>query len=51
VESNDGESIFVVWGMSIATKRAKERQNRTPGELVSIETKFQRSQFLGVQDV
>ena len=26
------------WGMSIASKRAKERQNRTPDELVMDKT-------------
>ena len=36
MESNDDGSIFVVWGMSIASKRAKERPNRTPDELVMV---------------
>ena len=30
MESNDVGGIFVGCGMSIASKRAKERQNRTP---------------------
>ena len=40
MESNgvgDG-GIFVGWGMSIASKRAKERQKRTPDELVMHKT-------------
>ena len=51
MESNDVGGIFVGWGMSIASKRAKERQNRSSDELVMAETKFQRSQFLQVTDV
>ena len=31
--------------MSRASKRAKERQNRSSDELVMAETKFERSQF------
>ena len=38
MESNDDGSIFVGWGMSIASKRAKERQKRTPDELVMHKT-------------
>ena len=38
MESNDDGSIFVVWGMSIASERAKGRQNRTPDELVMVKT-------------
>ena len=38
MESNDVGGIFVGWGMSIASKRAKERQNRTPDELVMDKT-------------
>ena len=38
MESNDIGSIFVGWGMSIASKRAKERQKRTPVELVMHKT-------------
>ena len=37
MESNGGGIIFVGWGMSIASKRAKERQNRTPGAKVMAE--------------
>ena len=51
MESNDVGGIFVGWGMSRASKRAKERQNRTPDELVMAETKFERNQFLEVTDV
>ena len=35
---NDVGGIFVGWGMSIASKRAKERQKRTPDELVMVKT-------------
>ena len=38
MESNDVGVIFLGWGMSIASKRAKERQNRTPDELVMVKT-------------
>ena len=38
MESNDVDGIFVGWGMSIASKRAKERQKRTPDELVMGKT-------------
>ena len=38
MESNDVGDIFVGWGMSRASKRAKERQNRTPDELVMVKT-------------
>ena len=38
MESNGVGSIFVGWGMSIASKRAKERQNRSPDELVMGKT-------------
>ena len=37
--------------MSRASKRAKERQNRSLDELVMAETKISRSQFLQVADV
>ena len=36
MESNDVGVIFVGWGMSIDSKRAKERQKRTPDELVMV---------------
>ena len=45
MKSNDAGSIFVGWGMLIASKRAKERQNRSSDELVMAETNFERSQF------
>ena len=45
MESNDVGGIFVGWGMSIASKRAKERQNRSSDELGMAETKISRSQF------
>jgi hypothetical protein len=38
MESNGDGSIFVGWGMSIASKRAKEHQNWTPDELVMVKT-------------
>jgi hypothetical protein len=38
MESNDVVGIFVGRGMSIASKRAKERQKRTPDELVTVKT-------------
>ena len=38
MESNGDGSIFVGWRMSIASKRAKERQKRTPDELVTVKT-------------
>ena len=49
--SNDASGIFVGWGMSIASKRAKERQNRSSDELVTDKTKISRSQYLQVTDV
>ena len=39
MEQNDGGSIFVGWGMPIASKRAKEHQNRSSDELVMGEKK------------
>ena len=51
MESNGDGSIFMGWGMSIASKRAKERKNRSSDELVMAETKISRSQFLKVADV
>ena len=51
MESNDCGSIFVVWGMSIASKRAKERQNRSSDELVMDKTKISRSRYLQGSDV
>ena len=45
--SNGVGGIFVGWGMSIASKQAKERQKRTPDELVMTKTKFQACQFQG----
>ena len=51
MESNGVGGIFLGWGMSIASKRAKERQNRSSDELVMAETKFERNQFLQVTDV
>ena len=41
-ESDGFGSIFLGWGMSIASKRAKERQNRSSDELVMDETKISR---------
>ena len=51
MESNDVGSIFVGWGMSIASKQAKERQNRSLDKLVMAETKISRSQFSQGSDV
>src|SRR6187399_1429230 len=38
MESNDDGGIFVLWGMSRASKRAQERQNRSSYELVMDKT-------------
>ena len=38
MESNDVGTYLDGWGMSIATQRAKERQNQTPGAKVMAET-------------
>ena len=43
--------IFVGRGMSRAFQRAKERENRTPDELVMDKTKISRSLELQVSDV
>ena len=55
MESNDVGGIFVGRGMSRASKRAKERQNRSSDELVMAETRISRSQNLlvtaGASDV
>ena len=51
MESKDVGCIFVGRGMSRASKRAKEHENRTPDELVMVETKISRSQFLQVSDM
>ena len=51
MESNDVGGIFEGWSMSIASKRAKERQNRSSDELVMAETRISRSQNLQVTDV
>ncbi len=51
MESNGVETYLDGWGMSIATQRAKERQNRTSDELVMAETRISRSQNLQVTDV
>ena len=51
MESKDVGGIFWGRGMLRASKRAKERENRTPDELVMAETKFERNQFLQVTDV
>ena len=40
MDSNDVGTYLDGWGMSIATQRAKERQNRTPGVKVMAETVF-----------
>ena len=51
MELNGVGGIFVGWGMSIASKRAKERQNRSSDELVMDKTKISRSLKLHVTDV
>ena len=51
MESNDVGGIFVGRGMSRASKRAKERQNRSSDELVMDKTKISRSLKLQVTDV
>ena len=51
MESNGDGSIFVGRGMSRASKRAKEHQNRSSDELVMAETRISRSQYLQVTDV
>ena len=51
MESNDVGGIFVGRGMSRASKRAKECQNRSSDELVMAETRISRSQNLQVTDV
>ena len=51
MKSNDVGHIFVGWRMSIASKRAKERQNRSSDELVIDKTKISRSLKLQVTDV
>ena len=40
MESNGFGGIFLGRGMSIASKRAKESQNRSSDELVMAKTKF-----------
>ena len=49
--SNDVGGIFVGRGMSRASKRAKECQNRSSDELVMAETRISRSQYLQVTGV
>ena len=51
MESNDVGGISVGRGMSIPSKRVKERQNRSSDELVMAETRISRSQNLQVTDV
>ena len=51
MESNDVGGIFVGRGMSRASKRAKERQNRSSDELVMAETRISRSLKLQVTNV
>ena len=51
MESNCVGGIFVGRGMSRASKRAKERENRSLDELVMAERTFERNQFLQVTDV
>ena len=51
MESNGDGSIFVGRGMSRASKRAKERQNRSSDELVTAETRISRSLKLQITDV
>ena len=51
MESKDVCAIFVGRGVSRASKRAKERQNRSSDELVMDKTKISRSQNLQVTNV
>ena len=51
MEPNGVGSIFIGWGMSIASKRSKERQNRSSDELVMDKTKISRNGKLQVADV
>ena len=50
MESNGVGGLFLGRGVSRASKRAKERQNRSSDELVMAETRISRSQFLQVSD-
>ena len=43
MESNGDGGIFVGWGMSIATQRAKERENQTPDVEVMHKTVKRKS--------
>jgi hypothetical protein len=47
MKSNEGGGIFMGWWMSIASKRAKERQNPSPNELVMVKTVNQPRLNLG----
>ena len=47
MESNDVGGMFVGWGMSIASKRAKERQNPSRNEFVMVKTVNQLRLNLG----
>ena len=38
MESNGVETYVYGWGMSLATQRAKERENQTPDVKVMVET-------------
>ena len=51
MESSDVGGIFVGRGMSRASKRDKERQNRSSDELVMAETRITRCLKLQVTDV
>ena len=51
MKSNGDGGIFVGRGMSIASKRAKERQNRSSDELVMTETRIQPCQFQCYPDI
>ena len=51
MESNDVGGIFVGYGMSIASKRAKERQKRSSDELDMAKTTIQPSQCQGYPDI
>ena len=46
MESNGVGTYLDGWGMSIATQRAKERQNRTPDVEDMAEIRNQPKQFL-----
>ena len=51
MESNGVATYLYGWGMSIATQRAKQRENRTPDVKVMVETVKLRTLKLGGAEV